>query len=418
MSPLSPLLHQATGIMVARGEGAYLIDTDGRSYLDFTSGIGVTSTGHCHPRVVEAIQRQAGELIHGQYTTVLHRPLVELAERIGGLTPAPIDSIFFASAGTEAVEASVRLARHATGRPNIIAFHGGFHGRTMGSASLTTSKVSVRAGLQPLMGGVVITPFPYAYRYGWSEEEAVSFCLREFDYLLDTVTAPEETAAVILEPELGEGGYVPTPPGFAAGIRERCDQYGMLLIADEIQTGAGRTGRFWGHEHLGIVPDMIVMAKGIASGMPLSALAAPSALMSKAWAGSQGGTYGGNALSCVAALATLDVIAEERLVERAAEQGYRLIKGLRALAADYPQIDDVRGLGLMIGAEIVDAEKQPDGKAARELQLASVDEGLLLLTCGPHANVVRFIPPLIVESSQVDQAVDAFSRALKVTSKR
>ncbi|HEY4421657.1 MAG TPA: aminotransferase class III-fold pyridoxal phosphate-dependent enzyme, partial [Pseudonocardia sp.] len=249
MAQLSPALKQATPVLAARGEGVHLIDTEGRRYLDFTAGIGVTSTGHCHPRVVAAAQEQVATLIHGQYTTVMHQPLLRLTERLGDVLPAGLDSLFFANSGSEAVEASVRLARQATGRPLIVAFDGGFHGRTMGAAALTTSGAKIRAGIGPMMGGVEFAPFPYAFRYGWSEDETVAFCLRELDRLLITSAPAADVAAFMIEPVLGEGGYVPTPPAFLAGLRERADAHGVLLIADEVQTGFGRTGRFWGHEH-------------------------------------------------------------------------------------------------------------------------------------------------------------------------
>lgn len=412
MSALSPLLKQATPVRAVRGEGAHLYGDDGRRYLDFTSGIGVTSTGHCHPKVVAAAQRQAGELIHGQYTTVMHPRLLELTERLGGFMPEGIDSFFYASAGTEAVEAALRLCRHATGRPNVIVFEGSFHGRTMGSLSLTTSKTALREGLQPLMGGVFVAPFPYAYRYGWDEEATTTFCLRELDHLLATQTAPSETAAMFIEPVLGEGGYVPANTRFLQGLRERCDRHGILLVTDEIQTGVGRTGRFWGHQHFGIRPDILITAKGLASGFPLSAFAAPAELMSRGLPGSQGGTYGGNAVSCAAALATLDVVEEEGLVERAGEMGEHLLDGLSALA-EHPSIGDVRGKGLMVGVEFTDGEGRPDGKTADRVHRRAADLGLLLLTCGPYGQVIRFIPPLIVEKAQVDEGIEMFARALR-----
>ncbi|MGH3730828.1 MAG: aspartate aminotransferase family protein, partial [Micromonosporaceae bacterium] len=318
MTHLSPHLKQATPVLAARGEGVHIYDETGRRYLDFTAGIGVTSTGHCHPRVVAAAQEQVATLIHGQYTTVMHRPLLTLIERLGDVLPQGLDSMFFVNSGSEAVEASLRLARQATGRTNLIAFQGGFHGRTIGAATLTTSGTKVRAGFAPLMGGVYHAPFPYAYHFGWDEPTATRFALRELDYLLATQSAPHDTAAFIVEPVLGEGGYVPANPEFMAGLRERADRHGILLIADEVQTGFGRTGKFWGHDHFGVTPDIVITAKGLASGFPLSAIAAPSALMEKAWAGSQGGTYGGNAVACAAALATLDVIQDEGLVANAA----------------------------------------------------------------------------------------------------
>jgi 4-aminobutyrate aminotransferase len=412
MAKLSPLLKQATPVLAERGEGVYLYDTDGRRHLDFTAGIGVTGTGHCHPRVVEAAQRQVATLIHGQYTTVMHEPLLRLTDRLGDVLPEPLDSLFYLNSGSEAVEASVRLARHATGRQNIVSFSGGFHGRTMGAAALTTAGTKFRAGIGPLMPGVVVAPFPQAYRYGWTEAEATRFALRELDYLLATASAPADTAAFMVEPVLGEGGYIPAPPGFLEGLRERADRHGILLIVDEVQTGFGRTGRFWGHDHAGIRPDVLITAKGLASGFPLSAIAAPSELMERAWPGSQGGTYGGNAVSCAAALATLDVIQEEGLVDNAAQMGARLADGLRKVAADHPRIGDVRGLGLMQACEFSTPEGEPDPAAAQRAHRAAVDSGLLLLTCGAHGNVVRMIPPLIVTAEQIDDALDLWSAAV------
>ncbi len=409
---LSPLLTQATSVLAVRGEGSYLYDAEGNRYLDFTAGIGVTSTGHCHPKVVAAAQDQAATLIHGQYTTVMHPRLLELSERLEGVMPAGIDTFFYASAGTEAVEASLRLARQATARPNVVVFQGGFHGRTMGSLSLTTSKTSLRAGLQPLMGGVYVAPFPTAFRYGWDEQTAVDFCLRELDHLLATQTAPDETAAIYLEPVLGEGGYVPVPPDFARGLRERCDAHGMLLVADEIQTGIGRTGKFWGHDHFDIVPDVVITAKGLASGFPLSAFGAPRALMERGRMGSQGGTYGGNAVSCAAALATLDVVEEEGLVERAAARGAQLTAGLQAAVGSHANVGDIRGRGLMIGVELVDGDGNPDGKLASGVLRHAEELGLLLLTCGAYGQVVRLIPPLVVSEAQVDEAVTLYTEAL------
>jgi 4-aminobutyrate aminotransferase len=405
MAELSPILKQATPVLAERGEGVYLYGEDGRRYLDFTAGIGVTSTGHCHPRVVEAVREQAGKLIHGQYTTVMHRPLLTLTERLGEVLPDGLDSLFFVNSGSEAVEAALRLSRHATGRPNVVVFHGSFHGRTIGAASMTTSATKFRAGFAPLMGGVVVSPFPTAYRYGWTEEEATRFALRELDYTLQTLTAPAETAAFFVEPVLGEGGYVPASTEFMRGLRERADRHGILLVVDEVQTGFGRTGRFWGHDHFDVRPDVVITAKGLASGFPLSAIAAPAALMSKAWPGSQGGTYGGNAVACAAALATLDVVRSEGLVENAATQGARLREGLAKVAADVPAIGDVRGLGLMLGNEFVDRDGAPDPAAAARAQQAAGAAGLLLLTCGAAGNVVRMIPPLVVNADQIDEAL-------------
>ncbi len=413
MSGLSPILKQATPVLAERGEGVYLYAEDGRRYLDFTAGIGVTSTGHCHPRVVAAVQEQAGKLIHGQYTTVMHRPLLTLSERLGEVLPAGLDSLFFVNSGSEAVEAALRLARHATGRQNVVVFHGSFHGRTIGAASMTTSATKFRAGFAPLMAGVVVSPFPTAYRYGWSEEEATRFALRELDYTLQTLTSPAETAAFFVEPVLGEGGYVPASQAFLRGLRERADRHGILLVVDEVQTGFGRTGRFWGHDHFDVRPDVLITAKGLASGFPLSAIAAPTELMSKAWPGSQGGTYGGNAVACAAAIATLDVVQSEGLVENAAAMGAHLREGLTKVTADVPAIGDVRGLGLMLGNEFVDTAGEPDPAAAARVQQAAAEAGLLLLTCGAAGNVVRMIPPLVVTAEQIDEGLTLWREAVQ-----
>ncbi|WP_026400385.1 aspartate aminotransferase family protein [Actinomadura rifamycini] len=412
MATLSPLLKQATPVLAERGEGVYLYDGDGRRYLDFTAGIGVTNTGHCHPRVVAAAQEQVATLIHGQYTTVMHRPLLRLVEALGGVLPSGLDSVFFLNSGSEAVEASIRLARHATGRQNIVVFHGSFHGRTMGAAALTTAGTKFRAGIGPLMPGAVVAPFPQAYRYGWDEDEAVRFALRELDYVLATTSPAADTAAFVVEPVLGEGGYIPAPPAFLEGLRERADRHGALLIVDEVQTGYGRTGKFWGHEHSAMRPDVLITAKGLASGFPLSAIAAPAAVMEKAWPGSQGGTYGGNAVSCAAALATLEVIREEDLVGNAARLGARLNDGLRKIAADHPVIGDVRGLGLMQAGEFTTADGEPDAATAQRAHRAAADRGLLLLTCGAHGNVVRLIPPLVVNEEQIDDALAVWADAV------
>lgn len=413
MAQLSPILKQATPVLAARAEGVHVYDEQGRRFLDFTAGIGVTSTGHCHPRVVEAAQRQVATLIHGQYTTVMHRPLLDLTERLGGVLPGDLDALFYVNSGSEAVEASVRLARHATGRPNIVVFQGSFHGRTFGAAAMTTSGTKFRAGIGPLMGGVVVSPFPSAFRYGWSEEEATRFALRELDYTLATVSAPADTAALVVEPVLGEGGYVPATREFLQGLRERADRHGFLLVVDEVQTGVGRTGRFWGHQHFDVVPDVLVTAKGLASGFPLSAIAAPTELMSRAWPGSQGGTYGGNAVACAAALATLDVIEEEGLVDNAAARGEQLAQGLEKVAAGTSAIGDVRGLGLMRASEFVDADGDPDPATAARAQQEAAARGLLLLTCGAHGNVVRMIPPLVVDERQVDEALTLWTQAVE-----
>ncbi len=409
---LSEILKQATGVVAARGEGVLLYDEDDRRYLDFTAGIGVTSTGHCHPRVVEAAQRQVGTLIHGQYTTVMHRPLLTLVEKMGEVLPSGLDRMFFANSGSEAVEAALRLSRQATGRPNIVVFHGGFHGRTVAAASLTTSGTKFRSGFSPLMAGVHVAPFPDPTHYGWPVEQATDFALAQLDYILQTLTAPADTAAFFVEPVLGEGGYVPANERFFAGLRERADKYGILLVVDEVQTGFGRTGKFWGGEHFDARPDILITAKGLASGFPLSGIAASSDLMAKAWPGSQGGTYGANAVACAAAVATIDVIRDEDLVDNSAQRGAQLKEALQLVADKHDAITDVRGLGLMIGNEFRDADGKPDPAMATAAQQEAARRGLLLLTCGAWGQVVRFIPALVVSGDQVDEAAGIWADAV------
>ena len=412
MSHLSPLLQQSSDIIAERGEGAWLIDRSGQRFLDFTSGIGVTGTGHCHPRVVSAAQEQMGRLIHGQYTTVSHPSMLELTDRLADKLPGDIDSLAFVNSGSEAVEMAIRLVRHATGRSNIIAFTGGFHGRTVGAASLTTSTTKVRSGFHPMMAGVAHSPFPHPYRYGWSEEETTRFCLDELDHVLLTQSAPDDTAAMIVEPMQGEYGYYPANRAFMHGLRERCDAHGILLIVDEIQAGYGRTGRFWSHDHFDVTPDVLITAKGLASGLPLSAVAASRELMARGRPGSQGGTYGGNAVACAAALATLDVIEDEGLVENAARMGEIVAERLDDLCDRFEEVDAHRGLGLMQGLEIVDENGRPHGARAGESVKAAEAEGLLLLRCGTHGQIIRWLPPLIVNESEIDEGFRRFEAAL------
>ncbi len=412
MAELSSILKQATGVVAARGEGVHLYDEDDRRYLDFTAGIGVTSTGHCHPRVVEAAQRQVATLIHAQYTTVMHRPLLTLVDRMSEVLPTGLDRMFFVNSGSEAIEAALRLARMSTGRPNVIVFHGGFHGRTVAAASMTTSGTKFRSGFSPMMGGVVVSPFPNPTHYGWTQDEATDFALKELDHILQTITPPNDTAAFFVEPVLGEGGYVPASARFLAGLRERADQYGIRLVIDEVQTGFGRTGEFWGADHFDVTGDILVTAKGLASGFPLSAIAAPEEIMNQAWPGSQGGTYGANAVACAAALATLDVIQEEKLVNNAAQRGAELRAALQAVADKHAAITDVRGLGLLLGNEFRDAEGKPDGVAAAAAQQEAARRGLLLLTCGAWGQVVRFVPALVISADQITEGAAIWEDAV------
>ncbi len=404
---LSPVWTHLTEIQPVRAERIYLYDEAGNRYMDFTSGIGVTSTGHCHPKVVEAIRDQAGKLIFGQMNIVIPPPAVQLAGALNDVTPEPIDTFFFSNSGAEAVEAAVKLARQTTGKRNIIVFQGSFHGRTAQTMAMTTSKYIYRHHYQPLPAGVFVAPYPYAYYYGWDEETTTEFCLKQLDYLLHGQTPPDETAAFVIEPVLGEGGYVPAPAGFLQALREIADEHGILLVADEVQSGFGRTGKFWAFEHAGIVPDIVVMAKGMGSGMPISGIGASRALMEQWEPGTHGGTYGGGAaVSLAAAVATVKVMQEEGLVENAAARGQQLMAGLKAIQAKHGVIGDVRGLGLMVATEFADAA------TAKAVQRACLEENLLLLTCGTYGNVIRWIPPLVVREDEIAEALSIFERAV------
>lgn len=411
LAALSPAWARIVDDVIVRGEGVYLHASSGKRYLDFTSGIGVTNTGHCHPTVVAAIRAQAEKLLFGQMNCVVPETALELVEALTPKMPPGIDSFFFSNSGAEAVEGAVKLARVATGRPNIIAFQGGFHGRTAMTMALTSSKTVYRAGYQPLPPGVFFSPFPYTLRYGWEESVAVDFCLQELEHVLASQTAPNETAAMLIEPVLGEGGYVPAPASFLAGVREICDRHGILLIVDEVQSGFGRTGAWWAHSESGVQPDVLTLAKGIASGMPISVVGTSRDLMSRWSPGSHGGTYGGgSAVAQAAASATVRVIDQEGLVENARELGKHLTDRLRRLAETCPSIREVRGPGLMVGCELTAGL---EGKQlASALTKNCAEQGLLLLTCGAEGNVVRWIPPLIVNQSQIEDGVEIFAQAI------
>lgn len=413
---LAPVWTHVTTMQPVRGEGAYLYDAEGRRYIDFTCGIGVTNTGHCHPRIVKAIQQQAEKLIFGQMNIVISPATVELAQALHEVTPPSLNRFFFANGGAEAIEASVKLARHATGKQNLIVFQGSFHGRTHQTMAMTTSKYIYRYKYQPLPGGVFVAPFPFAYGSGMDAEQVTRVCLHQLDLILRGQSAPAETAAIIIEPVLGEGGYIPAPPGFLQELRAICDRHNILLILDEVQTGFGRTGLFWAFEDAGVVPDILVMAKGLGSGLPISGIAAHESLMSRWTPGSHGGTYGGgSAIAAAAAAETVRVMREEKLPENAAKMGAYLSGKLRDLQAKYPHIGDVRGPGLMIGVEFSQPESggKADKDTAKAVAAACVENGLLLLTCGTYENVIRFIPPLIVTEADVDAALAIFEDALK-----
>lgn len=404
---LAPVWTHLTQVQPERAEGIYIYGKDGQRYTDFTCGIGVTNTGHCHPKVVKAIQDQAAKMIFSQMNIVISPAVIELAEKLNAVTPPEIDRFFFSNSGAEAVEASVKLARQATGRKNIIVMQGSFHGRTHQTMAMTTSKYIYRKDYQPLPGGVFVTPFPNAYYYGWDEEETVDFCLKQLDLMLHSQSSPSETAAIILEPVLGEGGYVPAPDGFLQELRKVCDKHGILLVLDEVQSGFGRTGKMFAYEYAGITPDIIIMAKGLGSGVPISGIASRADLMEKWTPGTHGGTYGGgSAIAAAGASATIDVLQEENLLQNSIDMGDYLMGELRKLQVKYPVMGDVRGRGLMIGIEFTDSEGNPDAATTSKVAKYCVSNNLLLLTCGSYQNVMRLIPPLNVTKEQIDDALE------------
>jgi len=410
---LAPVWTHLTTIQPTKGKGIYLYDADGNQYMDFTSGIGVINTGHCHPKVVEAVQEQAKHLLFGQMNCVIPPTSIRLAEKLNEVTPEHINRFFFANSGAEATEGCVKLAKAATGRPNVIVFQGSFHGRTHLAMAMTTSKTVYRHKYQPLPSGVFVAPFPYSYFYGWDEATTVEFCKKQLDVILHGQTAPDETAAIIIEPVLGEGGYVPAPATFLHHLRAICDEHGILLIMDEVQSGFGRTGKLFCFEHANVKPDIIVMAKGLGSGLPISAIASTEEIMNKWTPGTHGGTYGGgSAIAGAAACATIDVIKEERLIENAATRGEQLVKGLKQLQIQFPIIGDIRGHGLMIATEFTNEDGSPNADITSQVVKACIAKNLLLLSCGTYKNVVRWIPPLVVNAKQIEEGLSIFKSAL------
>ncbi len=415
---MTPAWSRIFNFVAERAEGSYIYTDDGRKLLDFTCGIGVTNTGHCHPKVVQAVREQAGLFLHAQTNIVIHKPMLQLIEELRQIVPPSIDSFYFANSGAEALENAVKIARAATGRQNVIVFNGSFHGRTAMTMSLTTSKTGYRTGFGPLPAGVFVSPFPYAFRLGMSEEQASAYALEQLDYLLASQTAPKDTAAILIESVMGEGGYIVPPTSFMQGLRTLCDKHGILLIFDEVQSGFGRTGKWFALEHFGVTPDIITAAKGLASGMPLSGVFSRTEIMKKVDVGSIGGTYGGNAVACASAVATIRAMRDEHMLENAVECGEQLVTGLRKLQEEYPQIGDVRGKGLMIGTEfIVDGRPDKAKPLVKEIIHAAEERNLLLLSCGTYDNIVRWIPPLNVMAEQVNDGLRIFEDVLKATIK-
>lgn len=397
-------------VVAARALGAELWDVDGKRYLDFVGGIGVLNTGHSHPRIVEAIRRQAGEISHASFQVVAYENYIQLAARLNNLVGGDehYKSVLFTS-GAEAVENAVKIARGYTNRTAVISFRGGFHGRTLLGVTLTGMSQPYKQNFGPFPAEIYHATYPNAYR-GISSERA----LAELDELFATDVAPDRVAAIIIEPVQGDGGFLAAPKEFLQALRARCTEHGIVLILDEIQAGFGRTGRMFGFQHAGIQPDLVTVAKSLAGGMPLSGVVGRAAIMDAPTPGGLGGTYGGNAVACAAALAVLDLFAEQELLKQGEMLAAQLNQGLLALQRRYPRIGDVRGLGFMQAIEMVadDARQSPDAALAQKVIDESRNAGLLVIKCGIHRNVVRFLAPLVTTPAQLAEALQMLDEAL------
>jgi len=416
---ISPSLSRSYPLVAERASGALVEDPDGNTFLDFAAGIAVCSTGHCHPKVVEAIQKQAAELIHIAGTDFYHRHMPELAERLVATMPKSHHwKVFFGNSGTEAVEGAIKLARYATRRDKLIAFYGCFHGRTLGSLSLTASKNTQRKYFGTLLGGVEHIPYPYAYRcaLGHTQENCGSEIIELLEQqIFKRLFAPEEVAAVIVEPIQGEGGFIPAPLTFLQELQRLCNKHGIMLILDEVQAGMGRTGKMWAYDHAGITPDIVLTAKGIASGMPISAFIAKESVMQ--WKpGSHGTTYGGNPVCVAAALATLDLI-EGGLMANAKKMGEYIFRKIGHWPKHFNIVGDVRGKGLMMGVEIVRDQrtKEIDKELRNKVVVNAFRRGLLTLDSGE--NSIRMSPPLVIDEEQADCAIRIMEEAIQEAEK-
>jgi 4-aminobutyrate aminotransferase len=423
---IAPCAGRVYPFVIERGDGCYVWDVDGNRYLDLNAGIAVVAAGHSHPRIVRAIQEQATKFIHMAGTDFYNEQMISLGEKLvaampvsspAGAPPRRDWQVFLTNSGTESVEAAIKLARDVTGRQGIIAFLGAFHGRSYGSLSLTASKPAQRRGYYPLVPGTFHAFFANPYRPPFDVDPArvTEICLDYIEHtLFHTIAPPRDVAAIIIEPIQGEGGYVVPAPGFLKGLRTICDRYGILLIADEVQSGVGRTGKMWACEHEDVVPDIVAAAKGLGGGMPIGAMIARTDLTHSWQPGSHGNTYGGNALACAAANQVLALV-EEELAANAARVGAYMKEGLEELQGRYAQIGEVRGRGLMLGVEFVKdrATKEPAKALANEVMEQAFKRGALLLTCG--ASTIRFCPPLTLTEAQVDEGLTIFESALQAS---
>ena len=411
---VNQVLARTAKIVAEKAKGSYIYDMNGDAYLDFATGIAVNNVGHCHPKVVEAVQKQAAQLMHTSVVTY-HKGYIELCQKLAEIAPTKkLNSSFLANSGAEAVEGSIKLAKYVTGRPAIVNFRGSFHGRTLFTTALTTSKLSYREKYEPLPGNIYTAPFPYTFRspFRGNEQACVDECLHQIDMMFKQLVHPEQVAAFLIEPVQGEGGYIPAPHGYLKELRKITEKHGILLIADEVQTGFGRTGKMFAIEHSQVEPDVMLMAKGIAGGMPISGFIARKELTDKWLPGRHGTTFGGNPVSCAAALATIDVIQSEKLPERAEALGKQLLERLKKNLASCKNVGDVRGIGLMIGVEFQNADGSPSHDLAEAVLNKALEKKLLLLTCGSHGHVLRLIPPLNMSDEEAKQGMDILEQSI------
>jgi len=404
-------------LAAVRSEGAYLYTLDGKEYLDFTSGIAVTNLGHNHPKVLKAAINQMKKFSHSAVGITLHEPLLKLTEVLPKVMPEGMDMFFFGNSGSEAVEGAIKLARYVSGRPGIIAFRGGFHGRTYGATSVTSVKAKYRLHYEPFLPGIYFSEYanPYRCPIGDTPEDAVNWSMQSLEKVFNYFIQPSEVAAMLVEPVQGEGGYIIPPTDFLKNLRGICDRHGILLILDEVQTGFGRTGQMFAAQTLGVRPDIMAVAKGIANGFPLGATVASRELMSKWLAGSHGTTFGGNPVACAAALAVQEVFEEENILANCRSMGKIFMDGLKEIQQQHNFIGDVRGLGLMLALEIVkpDGKKTPDGEKAFKILNEMLARGLMGYMAGRTGNVVRLIPPLIVTKQQVEKALNILEVSMR-----
>jgi 4-aminobutyrate aminotransferase len=408
---IAPVIAFDTDIHAESAEGIWITDVDGNRWADFACGTAVTNLGHNHPAVVAAAHAQLDKFMHSG-CIFRYEPIVSVAERLRDITPPSIEKFGFANSGAEAVEAAVKLARYTSGRLGVVAFRGGFHGRTMGSVAYTTSNAKYRDGYHPVLGPVFLAPFPHSYGWGMTEEQAAAHSLEELRLLFKHVVTPKNIACFLIEPVQGEGGYYPAPPAFLSALRELADEHGILVVYDEVQTGFGRTAEWFAADHFDAKPDIIAMGKGIANGLPLSAYGA-SAEMMDAWpVGSHGTTFGGNPVATAAAVAVIDTM--EDLLPHARDLSKAAFESFESLAERHPTIGDVRGLGLMIGVELVSDPdfRTPDAEAFKAVQSYAFERELIIIDCGPDGNVLRFIPALVTTRDELDWAIGLVDEGL------